>query len=105
MIVKISNDFNSIEWEVDSIDEVSVEELVKVKKILIEAESLYKNTVEEDKKGVYPPEAKKEKKLATEAQKKLMRQKGISYDEGITSQQAFFKLKEASHVFPNKYIK
>ena len=98
--VKVCDRFNTIEWETEN---PTTEECQKIYDILstmniVEKESqTIKKTTEKTVSG-------KPKKPATEPQKKLLRQKGIPYNDERTSQEAYFLLQKFSNVFPDQYV-
>lgn len=89
--LKVCNDFNTIEWETEN---PNLEEMQKMLDIVSQL-SVVKT--EEKVAEVAKP--------ASEAQKLLMRQKSIEYDENITSKEAYVLLMKAKNVYPNKNIK
>lgn len=88
--LKVCNEFNTIEWETEN---PNLDEMQKMLDIV----SALKTVKTEEKTAEVKP--------ASEAQKLLMRQKSIEYDEDITSKEAYVLLMKAKNVYPNKNIK
>lgn len=95
---KVCDRFNTIEWESE---DPSVGELQYMYNMLAalkirEEPMVVKRVTKTTTTGA--------KKPASEAQKKLMRQKSIPYDDDISAQEAFLLLQKYSDVYPNKNI-
>ena len=98
--VKVCDRFNTIEWETEN---PTTEECQKIYDVLA-AMSIVEKESQTIKKTTEKTVSGKPKKPATEPQKKLLRQKGIPYNEDITSQEAYFLLQKFSSVLPDKNV-